>query len=92
MEKGDVVAIGVLGEIIPCLGQVMGVDGESANAEFGAGVDRPCCDGLMKQRDQRLGQSVGERPQASAQTGAEDECLMHEMAMPPMFPAGKYRS
>ena len=92
MEKCDLVADGVRGEIIPCLGQVMGVDGESPNAEFGAGVDRPCRDGLVKQRDQRLWQAIGERPQASAQTGAEDECLMHEMAMPPMFPAGKYRS
>lgn len=92
MEKCDLVADGVRGEIIPCLGQVMGVDGESPDAEFGAGIDRPCSDRLVKQWNQRLGQSVGERTQASAQAGAENECLMHEMAMPPMIPAGKYRS
>lgn len=92
MEKCDVIAFGVLGEIIPCLGEVMGVDGEAPDAELGAGVDRPRCDGLVKQWHQRLGQTVGERSQASAQTGAENECLMHEMAMPLMFAAGKYRS
>jgi hypothetical protein len=62
------------------------------DAKFRAGIDRPCGDGLVKQGDERLGQSVGERSQASAQTGAKNECLMHEMAMPPMLTAGKYRS
>ena len=92
VEKCDVAVFGVGGEIIPCFGQVMGVDGESSDADFGAGIHGPCRDGLVKQRYEGLGQAIGERSQASAQTGAKDECLMHEMAMPPMFPAGKYRS
>ncbi len=62
MKKCDVLADVLFGEIIPSFGQVMGIDGEAVDAEFGAGVDRPCCNGLVKQRNQWLGQSVSERP------------------------------
>lgn len=59
---------------VPRVRQMMGVDDEFTDAAFVAAAHRVQDERFMKEGNQRLGQYIGQGPQAGAQSGAEDEC------------------
>lgn len=58
----------------PTRPQMVGVDDEFTDAAFVAAAHRVPGRAVMKEGNQRLGQYIGQGPQAGAQSGAEDEC------------------
>src|SRR5690606_37599595 len=74
MEEGDVLSCA---KSVPCLRQVVGVDREAVDAEALAGGHCPPRERLVEKGDERFRQTTGERAQAVAESGTEDEGLVH---------------
>jgi hypothetical protein len=65
----------------PGFRQVVGIDGEVADAGPNARVHRPCDERPVKQGHQRFGQVVGERTQARSESGTGNESVLHGHAL-----------
>lgn len=57
---------------------MVGIDGESADADGLAGIQSALGQRFVKKRDEGLGKPGGERAESCAEPGAEKECLMHK--------------
>ena len=79
MEEGELgVAVFVFWKsLAPGVGKVVGIDGDVIDAGGEAVVDGVGDEGAVVQGDERLGEDVGERLEAGAETGAEDEGFAH---------------
>ena len=68
--------------VLPSFGQMMGIDREAGNPSGPAGLNGPGGQGAMKQGDQGFRQTISQWTESGAESGTEDEGLIHVPDLP----------
>lgn len=75
--EGSFVVAGIWKSFRILPGEVVGVDDEFAQAGLEQVVERECDERSMEDRDERLGETVRQRPEPCAKARAQNKCLVH---------------
>ncbi len=62
-------------------GEVMGIEQNAFRACIDDVIEKVSDEGATTDRNERLGEVVGEGTESGAETGSEDECIFHESSI-----------